>query len=200
MMLKNIRALYQAMYNAKLSQHKKKELVKKRLKNILVSAYRHVPYYKKIMRDIGYSPEKDYNGPDDLKILPVTTKKDIKANDINLFLKEGVDKEKLYFDCTSGSTGIPLKIYFSYHEKTILTANWLRMLFLNGYSPFDRYFTLTAPANSDPNVNEGQVQRLGLFRKKAVFYPKSPRKTLNILLDYKPDVIYGTRSYLDLIA
>ncbi len=167
-MLNNIRSMWQVIHDIRLSRDKKEELIKKRLKRVLISAYKHVPYYSDMMNNLRYNPITDYRGPEDLKIFPITTKKDIKSN-TKMFLKKGINTKKLYYDSTSGSTGIPLKVFFSPKEKAYLTASWLRMLFLNGYSLRDKYFTLTAPTHPDANISA--IQKLGFFRKKSVVYP-----------------------------
>ena len=66
------------MKDFKLPRNKLNSVIQKRLKDVLVSAYRNVPYYREVMCNVGYNPEKDYSGPSDLQVLRITTKEDIK--------------------------------------------------------------------------------------------------------------------------
>jgi len=76
---------------------------------------------------------------------------------------------------------------------------WLRVLFMNGYSVRHKVMAAVSPGR----VPEGHsvVQRFGILRRLAVDYVHhSPEEMADILLAYKPDVLYGNRSHLDLIA
>ena len=197
-MLYSIIAITRVMHDIKLPQEKKKELVSKRLKKVLVSAYRHVPYYRDMMINIGYNPELDYKGPQDLKNFPITKKQDIKKNNPLIFLKESVLPEQLHSTETTGSTGTLLKIFLSDNELAFRTAKWLRVLFVNKYSVRDKVLALASPAADDESKKF--LQNLGLLRRLAIDELLDPKKHLEIFLNYKPHVLYGGRSPIDLLA
>ena len=144
-MLNNVRAFRQVMRDASLSRSELDNTVYKRLQVVLASAYRYVPYYRKVMQSIDYDPNRDYQGPQDLARLPITTKKDLKQRGTAAFVREGSDLSRCFTDVTSGSTGIPLRIYRGPYERAIQIAKWLRVLFLNGYSAHQRVMALVAP-------------------------------------------------------
>jgi phenylacetate-coenzyme A ligase PaaK-like adenylate-forming protein len=110
-MISHARAAVHLIKNTKMSPEKVGVHVHQRLREVLLSAYRHVPYYRDLMKNIGYNPFSDYSGPEDLSHFPVTTKKDIKQYGIQGFTKEGCDLSNCFSDLTSGSTGIPLTVY-----------------------------------------------------------------------------------------
>ena len=197
-MFRNIKAILIVLHDIKLPAYKKEELVKKRLKKVLVSAYMHVPYYRNMMKNIGYNPAIDYKGPEDLRRLPITTREDFKTNDQLMFLKDGVNTKNLYSSSTSGSTGIPLKIFLSYNELAFQIAKWLRVLFINKYSIKNKVLSLT----SDLTLSESKtvLQKFGLMRRLVVDSTLPPDKLVEILLNYKPHVLYGIRSPIDLLA
>jgi phenylacetate-CoA ligase len=198
-MLNNFRALRQVMHDVRLPRSELDEVVHKRLEAVLLSAYRSVPYYRELMQSVGYDPARDYRGPQDLAKLPITTKAIIKQRGTRAFAKEGSDLSHYFSDTTSGSTGIPLRIYRAPYERAVQIAKWLRVLFLNGYSVHHKVMGLVSPGR----VTEGcsVVQRFGILRRLAVDYlAHSPREMVDILLDYQPDVLYGNRSHLDLMA
>lgn len=197
-MFNNIKAMWQVMHDIKLTSYKKEELVKKRLKRVLISAYMYVPYYRGMMKNIGYNPIHDYKGPEDLRKFPITKKQDLKTNDKLMFLKDRVSNKNLYFTKTSGSTGIPLKIFLSNHELAFRTAKWLRVLFINKYSIKDKVLSLEPPAK----LGEGKtvLQKFGILRRLAINLLLPPDELRKIFINYKPHVLYGSRSSIDLLA
>lgn len=196
-MLNNLRALHQVMRDVKLPRSELDSLIYKRLKRVLISAYQHVPYYRELMQNIGYNPIQEYRGPEDLGKLPITTKNTFKKN-VAALIKEGSDLSQCYKDSTSGSTGIPLEIYQTPYEHTLQIAKWLRVLFINGYSVFDKVMSFTSPRR----LKEGQsiLQHLGILRRLPVDYRLSPGEMTDIFFRYKPHVLYGNRAQLDLVA
>lgn len=86
-MLNNARALYQVMHDAKLSRSKLDDLVYRRLREVLVSAYQKVPYYRELMQSVGYNPIQEYSGPEDLSKLPITTKEILKQKGYKAFVR-----------------------------------------------------------------------------------------------------------------
>jgi phenylacetate-CoA ligase len=197
-MFQNIYAMQQVIQDIKLPAYKKEELVKKRLKTILVSAHKYVPYYRNIMKNIGYNPTLDYKGPEDLKKFPITTKHDLKINGPLMFLKDGVCTKNLYSTSTSGSTGIPLRIFLSHHELAFRRAKFMRALLINQYLIRDKVLSLTAA------IRLGEyktiLQKFGLLRRLAVDFLLTPDKLAEIFLKYQPHVLNGNRSPIDLLA
>lgn len=191
-------AFFQVMRHARLSEEQLAKHVHRRLREVLVNAYDHVPYYRDLMQDIGYNPHRDYRGPGDLQHFPVTTRAELKRNGTEGFIKQGCDLSSCFVDATSGSTGIPLKVYRSQYERSIIIAKWLRVLFLNGYSIREKVMSLTAPERL--KYGRSFLQSLGLLRRKAVNYFLPPAEVVDLLLDYRPHVLYGNRSHLDNVA
>ena len=59
-MINNLRAIRLVMGDLKLRRPALEDLVRRRLHAALVSAYRHVPYYRELMNSVGYDPVCDY--------------------------------------------------------------------------------------------------------------------------------------------
>ena len=80
----------------------------RKLIELLRYAVEHSPYYKNMFDQIGANLE-DIRSEDDLQLIPILTKRDIKkyANEILVT----ANKKNLFMAKTSGSTGIPLKFY-----------------------------------------------------------------------------------------
>ncbi len=117
---------------------------------------------------------------------------------ITTFVKQGTDLSRCSGDMTSGSTGIPLRIYRAPYERALQMAKWLRVLFMNGYSARRKVMSLTAPWRLTDA--RSFVQKLGLLRRLAVNYETPAKDMADLFLAYKPDVLYGNRSHLDILA
>jgi phenylacetate-CoA ligase len=197
-MLNRAKALHQVMRDAKLPRSELNKVIDSRLESVLVSAYLHVPYYRGLMQNVGYDPVRDYRGPEDLSILPITSKEALKQGGITAFVKQDSDLSCCFTEATSGSTGIPLRVYRSPDERAVQIAKWLRVLFVNGYSIRNRVMSLTSPTR----LGEGRsiIQKFGVLRRLAVSYLLPPQEIVDKFLIYKPDVLYGNRSQLDLMA
>jgi phenylacetate-CoA ligase len=199
-MIKQLITLLAMLKRGKKKQNEIVSLQDERLRAVLVSAYNNVVYYKRAMQEAGYDPNVDYTGPEDLKRIPILTKQKLKAFPVTDFIhKEHIATYQNGFsDSTSGSTGIPLVIYRSGHERMMQISKWLRVLFDNGYSIFDKTASFTSPAR----LNEGQsvVHFFGLFRRKAIDYTLPASSAVKTLRDYRPDIIYGNKSSFDLLC
>jgi phenylacetate-coenzyme A ligase PaaK-like adenylate-forming protein len=134
------------MRDAKLPRRKLEKVVNERLKAVLVSAHRQVPYYRELMESVGYDPVRDYHGPKDLSNLPITTKEVLKQRGLTAFVRQDRDVSNCFSDATSGSTGIPITVYRDSYERAVQIAKWLRVLFMNGYAVRDKVMSLTSPA------------------------------------------------------
>jgi phenylacetate-CoA ligase len=175
-----------------------KRLASSRLKAVLEAAT-GVPHYRSIMERLGYDPRRDYRGPEDLSVWPVTGKAHVKA-DHDAMLREGARQylDACFVDRTSGSTGIPLTIYRRPDERAVHVAKWLRVLIGGGYRPHDRVLSFTAPGR----LGEGRsgLQRFGLFRRRAVDFTLPAAACADAVLDYRPHVLYGNRTSLIRVA
>lgn len=84
----------------------------RRLRFMVKYAYRNVPLYRRKYDEAGINPE-DIRGVIDLPALPLITKHDIVDGYPDDILARGLNRERCYLTSTSGSTGIPLRIFKS---------------------------------------------------------------------------------------
>ncbi len=80
-----------------------------KLKRLLDHAYAHVPYYKRIFKEIGITP-KDIRNFNDFKEIPILTK-DIIREKFHHLIASNISKDELHLNSTGGSTGEPLSFY-----------------------------------------------------------------------------------------
>jgi phenylacetate-CoA ligase len=191
-------SLIRLLFDARRPPSALEATVTEKLKKVLFAAA-DVPRHREVMRQAGYDPRRDFGGLADLTLMPVMTKADLKRTPDD-FLQAGASGHlHTYFsDRTSGSTGMPLTVYRSPRERDIQIAKWLRVLFLGGYRPTDKVLSFTSPGR----LAEGRsvLQRFGLLRRKAVDYTQSPEALADELLQYRPDVVYGVRTSLLMVA
>ncbi len=80
-----------------------------RLRRLLVDAYRYVPFYRHRMTLAGLTP-LDIRTHEDLRLLPVLTKRDIQDQQ-DLLVSSNIPANKREQNQTGGSTGSPLQFY-----------------------------------------------------------------------------------------
>jgi len=85
------------------------EIQNRRLVDLIQFAYSENDVYRKRMNDAGVVPS-DIKSKQDLQVLPVLQKSDIRAAGVSLFSKN-YDATNTLFTRTGGSTGVPLRVY-----------------------------------------------------------------------------------------
>jgi len=105
------------------------------LKLLLVHCYENVPYYKNMFRELNATPN-DIKTQKDFEKIPFLTK-NIVYERLDDLLPKNIDKNKLNYFTTGGSSGEPLGFYkdkmSSLIESAFMFAQWGRV----GYKPGD---------------------------------------------------------------
>lgn len=182
--------------NIWLPEEELKRIQKQKLKILIKRAYENVTYYRNLLNSVGIKPEH-IRGLQDLSKIPITTKDTIKKTPIDELLAKGVDKEKCIKETTSGSTGKPLTVYLGRNEKQHRKIRWLRTYFENGYSLRDKVISIWRP---DGFEKKSAFRKIGLldFDYISVFLPLEEQ--IDLIKKSRPDVIYGTKSALELLS
>lgn len=84
-------------------------LQQNKLFSLLEYANKHVPYYRRIFKEIGFQPIEVLANPDALRKIPILTKPAVRENFGELITTEAARRRGLSQLSTSGSTGQPLK-------------------------------------------------------------------------------------------
>ena len=95
-----------------------------KLKELLVHAYRSVPYYREKLNENGIDIEK-FDFSDDFQKIPLLTKKEINENR-NLMISNEVNRDSLLSNSTSGSTGEALYFYYDMRSWAFRSAVVIR--------------------------------------------------------------------------
>lgn len=130
--------------------------------------------------------------------IPTTNKLKLQSLKNEEILAKGIDIDRCICDVTSGSTGIPLHVYFTREDHIIRSLIFIRTFMETGYKLTDRQAIVcdTRFASS----KRYWFQNLGIFRKKYVPVQFSLGEQIKMLRDYEPDFIHGYPMSLVLIA
>jgi phenylacetate-CoA ligase len=93
------------------SPEKIADLQMERLRHLLMHAFRNCPFYTRRFNEAGFDPAR-VQSPDDLRSLPVLTKKDIQ-NNLEQLTAGNLPPSDLVPDKTGGSTGQPLNFFIN---------------------------------------------------------------------------------------
>ena len=118
--LKFVRYYQWLMKTQWLPPEELEEIQNGRLQIIINHAYENVPYYRKNFEERGLKPN-DIQCKEDLKLLPILTKDDIRRNFDELIAKNYTKFNPVLFH-TSGSTGQPLSCYIDGDLSTLIKA------------------------------------------------------------------------------
>ncbi len=166
----------------------------KKLKKIMKRAY-EIPFYHKKFEEVGLTPD-DFNCSADLAKFPLCTKQELRE-----WLEEEIAKNpskyENYTKChTSGSTGIPLEMYYRPREIAVNTANWIRVCSVQGYRAVTQSCMGIRGEYRIPKKGDSIVQRLGILRRYVASYLLSGEELLEMFIEKKPDLVYGNKSKL----
>ena len=112
-----------------------------RLKKLIIHAYDSVPYYRRMFDERNLNPT-DISCKEDLKKLPILTKKLIKENFPDSIVSNTINSYNMVNNSSSGSTGEPLKYFETKESYSLNKALNLRHWYWIGYRLGDRYTKL----------------------------------------------------------
>jgi len=194
-----LRVLYYLRSMMKHAQSDRGKLIEhqnKNLRKIVKYAFEYVPFYHQKLKDIGVRPS-DIRTVRDLSKLPILRKDEIRKN-LSRLLSTEFDMNTLRMLSTSGSTGLPLRVFVSNKEDDYRKAKHLTANIFCGQKPRDRYVTVTSPSHF------GEVPRLlrtvGVYDRAFVSVFDGIDKQISTIEELKPNVLAGYSSSLSLLA
>ncbi|MBG07466.1 MAG: hypothetical protein CME68_01805 [Halobacteriovoraceae bacterium] len=193
---KKLRLLSKSQY---WSTDEIKEYQFKKLVLLIDHAYNNVPYYNLIYNEKGIKPS-DITSLEDLRHLPIITKKEIKSN-FKYFISKKVLSHSPLVSRTGGTTGIPMRYLSTKDSTSMLWATTFRGWQWAGYEFGDKRSTL-AGTSLIPNdkVTIKQILRTSFERhlplpsvhiNEQIFTEHSKK-----LIRFKPRFIRGFPSIL----
>jgi phenylacetate-CoA ligase len=169
----------------------------KRLKKTLQHAYANVPHYRRKFDDVGVHP-RDFRQIDDLAKFPFTTKEDLRQNyPFGMF---AVPREKVVrIHASSGTTGKPTVVGYTQGDIDVWAELMARSIRASGGKPGD----IVHVAYGYGLFTGGLGAHYGAERLGCTVIPMSGGMTerqVQLIQDFKPDIIMVTPSYMLAIA
>lgn len=184
------------MKESRITKDEIHELQFKRLKNILCDAYNRHPFYHRRFDNCKFNPYK-MASIKEIQEIPVLSKEEYCEFTKKTYESNAEMYQSWYIDGTSGSTGTPLKIYRSWDERAYMSAKWMRVLILNGYTYTDKVFSVPSPHRLQ---RDSILQRIGIMKRYSVPYTATTEKMVRTYLDVKPSVVYANKSQLVMMS
>ena len=180
------------MIGGKLNKEIIHEIQKQRLTDIINYIYKNSHYYHAMFKSIGAQPG-DFTSMEDLHKLPFTTAKDIYHWENFLCVKR--DKLSAVFT-TSGTTGEPKKIFYTFHEMQMLTNLFAVALRLAQPGPITGIIAL--PTSHGLWIGSTSAHR-AIERAGGLPIPigaDNPRETLKWMERFNPNLVFSSPSYM----
>ena len=158
-------------------------------------AFKNSSFYQNLYNQYGLYINK-IKSLDDITLLPVIQKKDIKNNIDDIYTGLKLFYSKGY---TSGTTGSPLTVYRDYNSILLENAYQWFYRFRKGYQPRDRAISLRGKQlkgqlkDFDPYLNTLYLSAYNINLGEIDFYIKEIEK-------FKPKAIFGYPSSLSALA
>lgn len=168
-----------------------------KLQRLVRHAYTQVPYYHQLFLSAGIRPD-DIRSLDDLKHVPITTRKTVNELSREQFLARNINIRDCKKESTSGTMGFPLAVFKTRADSSLMSLSWARAFMASGMKPWQRMLAF---------IGQKEVQN---FRKWHEFLRIWPRKEISTWLSpaqwaeeiqkYKPDVFISYVMTLKILA
>ncbi len=176
------------------------EIQSRRLRDIIVHARHHSPYYRKLFEEHGIKIDDDFN-ISQLKDLPLLRREDLQNNYKNILCD---DAGEIYPNSSGGSTGNPVNFYQDESYKSFSQA--ANLLFLNwmGIRSGDKSAAIWGADRDFKDLSLRGRFWIKFDRGKALNAFSMSDEQIKIFLGemnrFRPKLIYGYASALYLVA
>ncbi len=172
------------------------ELRHVKLAALLTYCYENIPYYREQFKTIAAQPG-DFNDFEDLSRFPILEKETLRERSEE-FLNPQTNRAKLIHYRSSGSTGIPLDLWYHPSERLRMGFTVTRELLFNGHKPWHSIVNVTEPRHSSPKNR--WYHRLGLMKERFLSVYDNTELNLDRLAEIQPELLIGFPSVLLLIG
>ncbi len=200
--MSTLSALYSVLTSPRATRTRIADVQEERLRTLVAHAYANVAYYRRLFDSCGVSPAS-IRTVDDLRMLPITTKRELVATPPEDLLAKGANPDRLIRRRTSGSSGPSFTTYRSRPEELISELLQLRIRRAFGLRPSDVQVVamMSDVRRTQSRINiHNLAQRLGIHRTHFLSPLLPPEEFLAQLLEIRPDVILGLTGPLARLA
>ena len=171
---------------------KAKKQQNRNVHKLMKSAY-EIPFYRKRFDENHLTPDY-FHCSEDLAKFPVLTKDELRVWMKELYDTHPEERDSWDATSTSGSTGIPLRLYQSQREHACANASWIRILMSFGYNPFfGKMVSFESSYRSEKKSRDSFIQRFGILQRRILsekrFIGDGTAEVIKELNDYAPDLI-----------
>jgi phenylacetate-CoA ligase len=197
------RRVSQRYFFFKSSQHWGRKRIEQfqdeQLKKIIRHAAIHVPYYRKLFKNIGFNANR-FAGRSDMHNIPFLDKEIVRKHQKE-FLSDNAESYGINWDSTSGSTGTPLHFVVDNSTKANKLACVIRSYQWGGYLPWSKTFSIQSYRFDNhlsiykhyPYVNLWRFDAKKINRETAI-------KIIEMMNRIKPRMIIGYPFSIYMIA
>lgn len=168
-----------------------------KLHRLIKHSYEKVPYYRQLFDSLGLKPE-DIQSTEDLTKLPLFTKKTIKSSPLEQIIAKGVNVNKCRTAKTSGTTSMPLQVYFKWCDARMIGIALVRSFSACGVKPWYKIAEFSGYTGFPKRKKI--FDRLTIWRNWKISAWEEPQNWIKILQRWKPQVLYGYVMTLRLLA
>jgi len=175
------------------------EIQWKKLKLLVDHCYENVPYYRELFDKHGIHP-RNINTLKDFSKIPVLTKQDIKENFKDL-IDKNLEEKDIFYDSTSGSTGIPLQLARSWDDQEYGAALKYRSNSWCGWYYWHKSVWLVSDTRRITELDSLKGRIILAIQRKLVINTKKITQEnmfnwVKQIKHYKPKFIYGYSSII----
>ncbi len=201
-------AFFKTLQKLKYSQYypedKLKEIQIRKLKQLVQYSYENVPYYHRLFKQNGVHPN-DIKSLEDLKKIPVLTKKKIQ-NNMDKMISIKKSRNNLLKNYTGGSTGKPLTFYQCYNYLNYAQAGKILAWYIIPGFDYGTRTALLWSAHRDIRSNQSLLYQIKKYLDGTV--TMNANKINDIKLEifikyidkFKPFILRGYPSILCYLA
>jgi phenylacetate-CoA ligase len=202
---KNTESYYKELKESQwLSLERIKALQEIKLRKLVNHAYYHVAYYRELFDKINLKPS-DINTIEDLAMLPLLNKQDVKQNLYFDLMSDNHRKKDVLRITTSGSTGEPFVCYVDRDQVEIRWAATLRSMEWTGYRFGDKQARLW---HQTLGMTKSQIfkEKIDALLNRRLFIPAfamseaNLKKFISKLCKYRPVLIDGYAESFNFLA
>lgn len=186
-----IPTLYSFLRHSNVTRDEIISFQNKRLRSLIIHAYKNVPYYRKLFDREGLKP-RDIQTIDDLSKIPITSKNDLQLLPVEEVVARGVNPNNLIVRRTGGSSGEPSIIRRTWFEERLLGSLRLRAMHDLGLRMTDMTASILLIRATHPHDNQIPMRilrALGLYRRVQISCLLPPEDILVQLQHVRPDVL-----------
>lgn len=190
------RRLFEAGRNLSLDTSRLRELQWKKFKALLAHSYQNVPFYHEKFFRAKIKPE-DVLTIRDLHRIPLTTKTELQQSPIESTVARNIDLNRCVKTWTTGSTGMPLTLFYDKRMVNYCSGLWTRTYLRNGLKLTDMMAIIRDPVRFPKSY---WFQKLGLMRRTYISATQDTEHQIRLLDECNPDAIKSYPSSLVEIA